>query len=236
MSKTMNINGHEFKIIGQVESGQLGKSIPMLDIPMMSDERWQELCVESARKHFVEEFGREPASDKEALDWNRRKCNELISKNIALDDIVIMDVFKETPPSETKLLEAQQYYTKHGKLKSEIILSDNKVLLDGYTSYIVAKNEGLKEVPFTEGVLEVIVGTHKGSNKRYEWKVPQELQRTIKVGDMVKVHTQRGIRTITVVYSKCLLAVAPDMKLNSVHRKVIKHQEQLKNALYPPAR
>jgi len=73
MSKTMNVNGIDFRVIGEVKSEQLGKSIPMLDIPMMSDERWQELCVESARKHFVKEFGNEPASDEEALKWERER-------------------------------------------------------------------------------------------------------------------------------------------------------------------
>ena len=34
---------HDYKIIGYVKSEKLKREIPVLDIPMMSDEKWKEL-------------------------------------------------------------------------------------------------------------------------------------------------------------------------------------------------
>lgn len=39
----MVINGINYQIIGKVYSGKIGQNVPVLDIPMMSDEKWKEL-------------------------------------------------------------------------------------------------------------------------------------------------------------------------------------------------
>ena len=39
----MIINGIDYPIIGEVTSKKTGETYPLLDIPMMSDERWKEL-------------------------------------------------------------------------------------------------------------------------------------------------------------------------------------------------
>ena len=80
--KTMNIYGREFNVIGEVKS-KTGQTVPMLDIPMMSDEKWSRLCVESARKHFVEAFGREAISDREALDNDAKSVGILSARRSA---------------------------------------------------------------------------------------------------------------------------------------------------------
>ncbi len=41
----MKINDNEYPVIDMVKSIFLGKDIPLLDIPMMSDERWNELAT-----------------------------------------------------------------------------------------------------------------------------------------------------------------------------------------------
>ena len=48
-----------------------GHEFPILNIPMMSDERWKQLAEESAKKHFREWYGREPESVQEAFEGQR---------------------------------------------------------------------------------------------------------------------------------------------------------------------
>lgn len=43
----MNVNGFDFPVISNVEISP-GTTIPMLDIPMMSDEKWHEMARENA--------------------------------------------------------------------------------------------------------------------------------------------------------------------------------------------
>lgn len=49
--KTMKVGEHEYPIAGYITTKQTG-AVPLLDIPMMSDERWQELA--RAQKQRVE--------------------------------------------------------------------------------------------------------------------------------------------------------------------------------------
>lgn len=51
-----------------------GVSIPRLDIPMMSDSKWQAMAVQSAVDDYTQAFGAPPPSLEEALQWNRRRC------------------------------------------------------------------------------------------------------------------------------------------------------------------
>ncbi len=75
--ETMKINGVSYPVIGQVER-ENGETVPMLDIPMMSDEKWNRMCEEGARKHFREHFGREPENTEEALKWQRARIESLM--------------------------------------------------------------------------------------------------------------------------------------------------------------
>ena len=73
MSKTMNINGHEFDVIGEVKSKQLGQGVPLLDIPMMSDEKWHEICLKGHHKQFERAYGRKAVDDEEATEYARER-------------------------------------------------------------------------------------------------------------------------------------------------------------------
>lgn len=46
----MKINSNEYPVIDMVKSRLLGKDIPLLDIPMMSDERWNEIAAKQKKK------------------------------------------------------------------------------------------------------------------------------------------------------------------------------------------
>ena len=66
----IEVGGMRFPVIGQVERKN-GDIVPLIEINMMSDERWQQLAAESAVKHFREWYGREPESVQEAFEGQR---------------------------------------------------------------------------------------------------------------------------------------------------------------------
>ena len=63
----IDIGGMTLPVIGQVER-KSGEIVPLIEIKMMSDERWKQLTEESAVKHFREWYGREPESLQEAFE------------------------------------------------------------------------------------------------------------------------------------------------------------------------
>ena len=64
--ETYKILDREYPVEGYVTAPQIG-AVPLVGMPMMSDERWNELCRESAVKHYIAAFGHEPSSIEEAL-------------------------------------------------------------------------------------------------------------------------------------------------------------------------
>ncbi len=71
--ETYKILDREYPIIGYVTSPQAG-TVPLVDIPMMSDERWDELCREQAIKNYTAVFGHAPESVDVALEWERKRA------------------------------------------------------------------------------------------------------------------------------------------------------------------
>lgn len=66
----------KYTVIGKVEMKN-GMEVPLLDIPMMSDERWNELAGQQAVKHYIRENGEEPGSVESALKWQREWIKSL---------------------------------------------------------------------------------------------------------------------------------------------------------------
>lgn len=62
----MNILG--YPVVGQVEVSP-GQTFPLLDVPMMSDEKWQQLAKDQAVHNYIREIGREPESVEAAFKW-----------------------------------------------------------------------------------------------------------------------------------------------------------------------
>lgn len=73
-------NTLEYSVIGTVsvkmEDGSK-KDLPIIDIKMMPDERWQELAIENAVHNYTREHGRAPESTEQALKWQRDFVNSL---------------------------------------------------------------------------------------------------------------------------------------------------------------
>lgn len=59
-----------YPVIGQVEM-KCGQIVPLIDIPLMSDEKWQQLAGEQAVHNYIRENGREPENVEAAFKWQR---------------------------------------------------------------------------------------------------------------------------------------------------------------------
>ena len=76
---TYEILGKAYPIVGYVTTAQTGL-VPLVDLPMMSDERWNELYRESAVKHYTAAFGHAPDNVEAALKWEQEEADRAIRK------------------------------------------------------------------------------------------------------------------------------------------------------------
>ncbi len=53
------------------------QEFPILNIPMVSDEKWQRMAKESAVRNFAKMNGRNPLDVEEALRWQRSLVRSL---------------------------------------------------------------------------------------------------------------------------------------------------------------
>lgn len=66
---------------------------------------------------------------------------------INLSEIIITKEFAEHKPRKIKMSKKYNWYLKHGKFQSPIMLNHDFVLIDGYTSYLIAKEFDIGKVP-----------------------------------------------------------------------------------------
>lgn len=66
---------------------------------------------------------------------------------VDLKNIKILDEFLATPIKEAKLKRKKDYYYRFGKLQSKILLTEDYTLVDGYSSYLIALEAGLNNLP-----------------------------------------------------------------------------------------
>lgn len=66
-----------------------------------------------------------------------------------LENIKIQEKFKKHPPNAMKMNKRKfyYYYNHHKKFYVPIVVNKNNILVDGYTSYLIAKEYKLKYVP-----------------------------------------------------------------------------------------
>jgi len=65
---------------------------------------------------------------------------------IDLDRIWITGAFERSKVGKKKMQEKRRFYKKYGFFKEQIIINQYNELIDGYTSYLLAKKEKYKEV------------------------------------------------------------------------------------------
>lgn len=115
-----------------------------------------------------------------------------------LKNIKIFPCFWETPPGDGKMEKKRQYLKENGAFQSEIVLDGDGYLIDGFTSYLLARERGLVDVPVRYGKLQVIQAYHRPGGQLYTWRLPKALIDQVSVGDRVAVHTRGGVRCVTV--------------------------------------
>lgn len=63
-----------------------------------------------------------------------------------LSNIKIQDSFKRNPPKHEKILEKIAYYNTYQNFEQPIVVDKDNVLIDGYTTYIIAKGLGMRYI------------------------------------------------------------------------------------------
>ena len=117
---------------------------------------------------------------------------------VDLDEIKIYPCFAAHEPKPEKMEQKAQYFTETGALQSQIILDSQGNLIDGYTSYLLAKTHGIQRVPIRYGKRQIIRASHRPGGKIYAWELPGFLMERVYPGDKVLVHTERGVKMVTV--------------------------------------
>lgn len=65
---------------------------------------------------------------------------------VNLSDIKIKENFKLHNPNSSKMYWKRKYFKENRKFESKILLNRDFELVDGYTSYLIAKEENMKYV------------------------------------------------------------------------------------------
>ncbi|MDD5945869.1 MAG: hypothetical protein PUD43_09165 [Clostridia bacterium] len=95
MQQCVEVGGKRFKVIGSVSTPLVceGKPIPIIDIPMTSDEDWNKSAIKQAVKHYIERHGYEPESESIALEEEREFIRKLLGDDKYLE-------YKEAPVTD----------------------------------------------------------------------------------------------------------------------------------------
>ena len=120
-------------------------------------------------------------------------------KDFQIKDIVISEDFKNTTPAERKLQRKEDYFVNTGKLPEDIVINDDNVLIDGYTTYLVAVKHGILSANVKRGYVELIEAAHSAGSRLYVWRVPASMHGSIKKGDRCIVRTGNGVNRVAVV-------------------------------------
>lgn len=123
----------------------------------------------------------------------------IIIEKFPIKEIIISEDFKNTPPTEGKMQFKREYLKKTGVLKKNIVINDENVLIDGYTTYLLALENGMDHVSIIKGYVEIVEAVHKKGGKAYSWKVPTHLIGSMSPGDKCIVHTSTGVKCVRVV-------------------------------------
>lgn len=122
-----------------------------------------------------------------------------IINSFPLKDIIISDDYKEHQPKQKKLDSKQAYYEQFGELPADIIINNDNVLIDGYTTYLKALEYGIESIDISRGYIEVIEAKHRAAGDIYLWRVPAKLTGKLEIGRKCLVRTSKGVRRVRIV-------------------------------------
>lgn len=90
----------------------------------------------------------------------------LVMMNV--DRIGIPDIYTHTPPRKAKIDNHLTYYLEHGTMKSNIVVTQKGMLVDGYCNYIVAVMCGISLVQCEINTKRI--SRHYGKNRKIKKK------------------------------------------------------------------
>lgn len=119
---------------------------------------------------------------------------DLYTKLIKINDIIIPQSFLDTNPSKYKLQRVKDYYNKFKELDKEISVNKNNILIDEYTRYLVAQEMGIpylkcrivntsKQKPTMK---KYIRGKIQGDNRKFIFNYDSKIV-NIEIGSFVDV-------------------------------------------------
>jgi len=76
---------------------------------------------------------------------NAKRYGVLVNRPLEGEIIRISNIkiqSKYTKPNFEKLVSRDIYYKEHGYFKSQVVLDENNYLVNGYTTYLLAKEQG----------------------------------------------------------------------------------------------
>lgn len=82
------------------------------------------------------------------VSYGGNKCINNKKEVIDIEKIIIKNDFKKHKPKREKMIIRKMYFMKHDEFYSPIVLDENNVLVDGYTSYLIAKEFKFQWVEF----------------------------------------------------------------------------------------
>lgn len=86
-------------------------------------------------------------NDVKLLDiLKNRMSKEIYTYSVRLKEIKIPYEFEQHKPNQIKMQRKWDYYRLNNELQSQIVINRDFVLVDGYTSYLIAKAEGIRKV------------------------------------------------------------------------------------------
>lgn len=153
-------------------------------------------------------------------------------KNMKLDAIKIRDSFANSKPNKSRMKRKRYLYKYYGIYKS-IVVDGNDVLIDGYMTYLILKEFGVKSTKvvnlgekyytskfFKEKEIYYLYGIHSGNDKEYVWVIPEnkvdKIIGQVLPGDQVIVNTMYGKETVTVTRIELLKNPPVDRPIRSV--------------------
>ena len=116
-----------------------------------------------------------------------------------VDEIKIFPFFRDNPPKPEKLRRKEEYFQRNGRFESEVVLDTSGNLIDGYTTYLLARKYNVERVAVRYGRRQVIWAAHRPGGKLYAWELPGRLVGWVRAGDRVLVRTKRGHVVVLVV-------------------------------------
>lgn len=68
-----------YEVVRQVKMKN-GDNVPLLNIPMMSDNQWNKLAERQAIRNYIRENGKEPECVEDAFKWQRQWVRKIIEQ------------------------------------------------------------------------------------------------------------------------------------------------------------